>query len=114
MITTDDHAANPYKVVFADGQVSGWLRPDSIKSSGLNMSFELEMAMAASAHEVRAACESKLPEATQPAVRPGRVILSEAEVLFIKQGRSVRSARSSTTGVVPIDDLLVTSATPRL
>ena len=42
------------------------------------------MAMAASAHEVRAACESKLPEATQPAVRPGRVILSEAEVLFIK------------------------------
>ena len=84
MITTDDHAANPYKVVFADGQVSGWLRPDSIKSSGLNMSFELEMAMAASAHEVRAACESKLPEATQPAVRPGRVILSEAEVLFIK------------------------------
>ena len=83
MVTTDDHAANPYKVVFADGQVSGWLRPDSIKSSGLNMSFELEMAMAASAHEVRAACESKLPEAT-PAVRPGRVILSEAEVLFIK------------------------------
>jgi len=84
VVTTDDHAANPYKVVFADGQVSGWLRPDSIKSSGLNMSFELEMAMAASAHEVRAACESKLPEATQPAVRPGRVILSEAEVLFIK------------------------------
>ena len=113
MITTDDHAANPYKVVFADGQVSGWLRPDSIKSSGLNMSFELEMAMAASAHEVRAACESKLPEATQPAVRPGRVILSEAEVLFIK-AEARRSARSSTTGVVPIDDLLATSATPRL
>ena len=78
MITTDDHAANPYKVVFADGQVSGWLRPDSIKSSGLNMSFELEMAMAASAHEVRAACESKLPEATQPAVRPGREQIGSA------------------------------------
>ena len=50
------------------------------------------------------------PAQPQPVVR---VILSEAEVLFIKQGRAF-VLLGSTTGVVPIDDLLVTSATPRL
>ena len=71
VITRDDKSSNPYKVTFADGKESGYLKPDQLTSSGLDQLDEtalLGRAMAVSAAEVRAACETRLPGAMRDAL----------------------------------------------
>ena len=53
MISVDGKSNNPYKVAFADGTTSGYLKPHKLKSSGLDETALLSRAMAASAHKVR-------------------------------------------------------------
>ena len=67
VITTDNKSSIPYKVTFPDGQVSSWLSPDQLKSSGLNETAHLSQAMSESLGQVHAAC-SQLPEATREAL----------------------------------------------
>ena len=69
MITTDDKSGNQYKVTFADGQVSGWLEPDKLKSSGLDETALLGRSMAVCAEEVRVACETKLSQELRDALK---------------------------------------------
>ena len=70
VISRDDKDSEPYKVTFADGEESGFLKPHLLRSSGLDEAAfnarvsELE---AASTAQVREACAS-LPEAARMAL----------------------------------------------
>ena len=57
VISEDDGSELPYKVTFADGGKSGWLKPERLKSSGLDETAFLRLAMATSTQEVREACK---------------------------------------------------------
>jgi Ran GTPase-activating protein (RanGAP) involved in mRNA processing and transport len=74
VITADNKSDNPYKVTFANGTVSGWLKPNALRSSGLNETAFLQRTMDASASEaaVRVACEAHLSEAMREVLRTVR------------------------------------------
>jgi hypothetical protein len=62
VITTDQESRHVYyQVTFANGTVSGWLKPNELRSSGLvGEVAALQRAMDASALAVRAECETRL------------------------------------------------------
>ena len=68
VISTDDKSDNPYKVTFADGTVSSWLKPDKVRSSGLDETALLVRAMVGSADELHAERE-RLPQEMGDALR---------------------------------------------
>jgi hypothetical protein len=97
MITTDDKTGNPYKVTFANGTVSGWLRPNELRSSGLAdetavLHAVLQRAMAARAPAVRAACEARLSVALRTALRTvrERVLVDALPLLSLVQSEPLR------------------------
>ena len=69
VITADDKTENPYKVTFADGTVSKWLKLDELISSGLDKTKVLTRAMLGCAADVRTACEAKLSHKMREALR---------------------------------------------
>jgi len=93
VITTDDKTGNPYKVTFANGTVSGWLRPNELRSSGLaGETAVLQRAMAARAPAVRAACEARLSVALRTALRTvrERVLVDALPLLSLVQSEPLR------------------------
>ncbi|KOO29893.1 hypothetical protein Ctob_015558 [Chrysochromulina tobinii] len=73
VITADDKSDNPYKITFANGTVSGWLKPNELRSSGLvGEVAALQRAMDASAPAVRAECETRLSVALHEVLRTVR------------------------------------------
>ena len=71
-----------YEVTFADGKTSSRLRPNQLRSSGLDETAFLGRAMAACAAEVRTAC-GQLPAAMRDALAEvrGRVARDELRLL---------------------------------
>jgi hypothetical protein len=96
VITTDDKSGNPYKVTFANGTVSGWLKPNELRSSGLvGMVGEmaaLQRAMDASAPAVRVACEAHLSEAMREVLRTvrERVLVDALPLLSVWQSEPLQ------------------------
>eukprot|EP00900_Chrysochromulina_parva_P003387 jgi/Chrpa1/13049/Chrysochromulina_OHIO_Genome00024578-RA len=96
-ITTDDERGwpgYPYKVTFDDGTVSGWLKPDELRSSGLvgGEMAVLQRAMDASAPAVRAACEARLSVALREALRTvrERVLVDALPLLSLLQSEPLQ------------------------
>ena len=89
MVTTDDGSDQPYKVTFADGQVSGWLREGQVKSSGMMLDHAgfISHIMATRSAEVREACSRMLPDATREALAEvrRRVARDELPLLSLLQ-----------------------------
>jgi Ran GTPase-activating protein (RanGAP) involved in mRNA processing and transport len=94
VITADDKSGNPYKVTFADdGTVSGWLKPDELRSSGLvGEVATLQRAMDASAPTVRAECEMRLSVALHEALRTvrERVLVDALPLLSLWQSEPLQ------------------------
>jgi Ran GTPase-activating protein (RanGAP) involved in mRNA processing and transport len=93
VITTDDKTGNPYKVTFANGTESDWLKPDELRSSGLaDETAVLQRAMAARAPAVRAACEARLSVALRTALRTvrERVLVDALPLLSLVQSEPLR------------------------
>ena len=67
VISKDDKSSNPYKVQYADGEESGWLKPSEIRSSGLSEAAFLAHVAARQAEELRSAC-SHLPAPSSSAL----------------------------------------------
>jgi Ran GTPase-activating protein (RanGAP) involved in mRNA processing and transport len=92
LITTDDKSGNPYKVTFANGTVSDWLRPNELRSSGLAETAVLQRAMDASVPAVRAACEARLSVALREALRTvrERVLVDALPLLSLWQSEPLQ------------------------
>eukprot|EP00900_Chrysochromulina_parva_P013356 jgi/Chrpa1/22020/Chrysochromulina_OHIO_Genome00027621-RA len=93
VIKADDKSVDPYKVTFVDGTVSGWLKPDELRSSGLAGEMAvLQRAMDASAPAVRAACEAHLSEAMREVLRTvrERVLVDALPLLCLVQSEPLR------------------------
>jgi hypothetical protein len=93
VITADNKSGNPYKITFADGTVSGWLKPDELRSAGLAGEMAvLQSAMDASAPAVRAACEAHLSEAMREVLRTvrERVLVDALPLLSLWQSEPLQ------------------------
>ena len=94
MITTECNDFDLfYKVTFANGTVSRWLKPDELRSSGLvGEMAALQRAMDASAPAVRAACEARLSVALREALRTvrERVLVDALPLLSLVQSEPLR------------------------
>jgi hypothetical protein len=94
VITAENKSDHPYKVTFANGTVSGWLKPNELHSSGLNEVAFLQRAMDASASEaaVRAACEAHLSEAMREVLRTvrERVLVDALPLLSLWQSEPLQ------------------------
>ena len=80
-----------YEVTFADGKTSSRLRPNQLRSSGLDETAFLGRAMAACAAEVRTAC-GQLPAAMRDALAEvrGRVARDELPLLSLLQAKPLQ------------------------
>jgi Ran GTPase-activating protein (RanGAP) involved in mRNA processing and transport len=92
VITFDGKLMNYYTVTFANGTVSGLLKPDELRSSGLDETAVLQRAMAARAPAVRAACEARLSVALRTALRTvrERVLVDALPLLSLVQSEPLR------------------------
>ena len=96
VITTDDKALSnpgyPYIVTFADGTVTPFLRPNELRSSGLDKTAFLQRATAASTAAVRVACEARLSEAMRRALRTvrERVLVDALPLLSLWQSEPLQ------------------------
>jgi len=94
MITTECNDFDLfYKVTFANGTVSRWLKPDELRSSGLvGEMAALQRAMDASAPAVRAACEARLSVALREALRTvrERVLVDALPLLSLWQSEPLQ------------------------
>jgi len=94
VITTDHESRHKYyKVTFANGTESDWLKPDELRSSGLaGETAVLQRAMAARAPAVRAACEARLSVALRTALRTvrERVLVDALPLLSLVQSEPLR------------------------
>jgi Ran GTPase-activating protein (RanGAP) involved in mRNA processing and transport len=94
VITTDQESRHVYyQVTFANGTVSGWLKPNELRSSGLvGEVAALQRAMDASAPAVRAECETRLSVALREALRTvrERVLVDALPLLSLWQSEPLQ------------------------
>jgi len=94
VITTDHESRHEYyQVAFANGTVSGWLKPNELRSSGLvGEVAALQRAMDASAPAVRAECEMRLSVALREALRTvrERVLVDALPLLSLWQSEPLQ------------------------
>jgi len=82
VITKDNRSCDPYKVTFADGTTSKWLRPEELHSSGMDETAFCAHAMASKRDELRAAC-TQLSHGTRNALEEMRRRVAQDQLPLI-------------------------------